>query len=258
MFLYSIVLTSAAQAELICGRWDTIDVLDGEYRILNNVWGATTMQSLEVYPDSTYFSVVDSEHNQSGGTPASYPFILKGYHWGSGTQGSGMPLKVRDVTSAPFSWSVNTAGVGGTWNAAFESWFSKTGGTAPDAAELMIWIDYAGGAGPAGSYKGTVSIGGYKWSVYFADWADWDYIAYKITSPNRNVNLDLKDFIDDSVRRGYINTSWYLDNMEAGFEIWRDGEGLTSNSFSAYAVPEPATLLLLGIGSVVLLRKRSS
>jgi hypothetical protein len=143
---------------------------------------------------------------------------------------------VNNVISAPFSWSVDPNGAGGTWNAAYESWFSVAGGTAPDAAELMIWINYNGGAGPAGSYQGTVSIGGHSWDVYFVDWsgsAGWYYIAYKITSPADNVDLDLRDFMDDAIARGFLDPSWYLDAMEAGFEIWRDGEGLTSNSFSA-------------------------
>ncbi|MBA7617915.1 hypothetical protein ES703_25233 [subsurface metagenome] len=117
---------------------------------------------------------------------------------------------------------------------AFEAWFSTTGGIEPDAAELMIWIDYQGSIGPGGSYIKTVSIGGFSWNVYHASpWGSWDhYIAYRITTPTDYVSLDLKDFIDDSVLQGWISTSWYLDNMEAGFEIWVDGEGLTSKSFS--------------------------
>jgi len=134
--------------------------------------------------------------------------------------------------TAPFVWSVDTNSAGGTWNVAYESWFSTAGGTVPDAAELMIWINYQG-SGPGGSYVKTVSIGGFDWGVYHASpWGSWDhYIAYKVTTPTNYVSLDLKDFIDDSVSEGWISTSWYLDNMEAGFEIWRDGEGLTSNSF---------------------------
>ncbi|MCJ7729031.1 MAG: Ig-like domain-containing protein [Sedimentisphaerales bacterium] len=240
VLLYSIIPLYAARAVELCGRWDSIDVLGGEYRISNNVWGGgpgVGEQCLEAYPDSTYFAVYHSTHNDSG--VCSYPFILRGCHWGSCTQDSGMPIMVNNVISAPFSWSVDTNGAGGTWNVAYESWFSVAGGTAPDAAELMIWINYNGGAGPAGSYQGTVSIGGHSWDVYFVDWtgsAGWYYIAYKITSPADNVNLDLRDFMDDAIARGFLDPSWYLDAMEAGFEIWRDGEGLTSNSFSASVI----------------------
>jgi len=238
MLIYSIIPHYAAQAYVLCGPGDTIDVLDGEYRVLNNVWGADTNQCIDVYPDSTYFSVIYSEHDQS--SVASYPFILKGCHWGGQncTNNSGMPVRVSSIVTAPFSWDINTAGVSGTWNASYESWFSTSGGTAPDAAELMIWIDYGGGAWPGGSYQGTVSIGGFNWDVYHASpWGDWDhYIAYRLITPANYVSLDFKDFIDDSVSRGFISPLWYMDNMEAGFEIWRDGEGLTTNSFSGSVI----------------------
>ena len=240
-FLCSIISPYTTVASQYCGLWDSIDALEGQYTISCNVWGSTPgEQCIEASSDSTYFSVTHSTHNSSG--VAAYPFIYKGCHWGHCTQDSGMPVRISEVVNAPFSWSIDINNAGGTWNAAYESWFSITGGTAPNAAELMIWINYAGGAGPAGSKVATVTIGGTDWDVYFADWsqsAGWYYIAYKKTTVATSVTLDLKDFIDDSVARGYLEPEWYLDNMEAGFEIWRDGEGLTSNSFLASIDNDP-------------------
>ena len=61
----------------------------------------------------------------------------------------------------------------------------------------------------------------------------WNYVAYQRRDRTRSVmDLDLKPFVDDSVRRGITNSSWYLIAAEAGFEIWRGGEGLRTNSFS--------------------------
>jgi cellulose 1,4-beta-cellobiosidase len=34
------------------------------------------------------------------------------------------------------------------------------------------------------------------------------------------------------VRRGYIRASWYLIDVEAGFELWHGGAGLATKSFS--------------------------
>ncbi len=234
MLLYLIMPLHAVQAAEFCERWDTIDILDGEYRVLNNVWGSGSgvgEQCIEVDTDSTYFSVTLSTHNSSG--VASYPFILKGCHWGHCTQDSGLPMLVSDVKSAPFTWSVDTNDAGERWNVAFEAWFSIAGAAEPSGgAELMIWIDWNGGVRPGGSQVGTASIGGAIWDVFYADW-NWDYIAYRINSPTSSVSLDFKDFIDDAVARCLLEPSLYLDALEAGFEIWQDGEGLTSNSFSA-------------------------
>lgn len=235
-------VSQIAQADEYChGQTSWTLVMGGEYSVSNNVWGSgegVGRQCLDIDLDSTYFKVTLSTHNSSG--VASYPFIYKGCHWGGcTTKDNPMPMKLSEVASAPFTWVISTENVSGTWNAAFEAWFSVAGGTAPDAAELMIWMDYGGGAGPAGSKVATVSIGGISWDVYFVDWsssAGWYYIAYKITSPADSVSLDLKDFIHDALTRGYLYTTWYLDNMEAGFEIWRDGQGLTSHYYSATVI----------------------
>ena len=241
ILLYAVVPPVTVHASSFCGPYDSINVLGGEYRINSNVWGSTPgEQCIEASSTSTYFSVTHSTHNSSD--VAAYPFIFKGCHWGYCTQNSGMPLKISEMSTTPITWIIDTNHAGGTWNASYESWFSTTGGTAPNAAELMIWINYAGGAGPAGSKVATVSIGGADWDVYFVDWthsAGWYYIAYKKTIPAERVDLDLKDFIDDASARGYINTDWYLDNMETGFEIWRGGEGLTSNYFFASVLDNP-------------------
>ncbi len=245
VLLYSIIPLYGAQAVEFCNG-GSVDVMGGEYHVMNNVWGSCPgvgEQCIDVDLDSTYFSVTYSTH--TGGCVASYPMVYKGCHWGNCTQDSGMPLKVNEIVTTPFSWSVDTNGAGGTWNVAMDIWFSKTGGTAPDAAEMMIWINHAGGAWPAGTKVGTVSIGGADWDVYFVDWTSstgWYYIAYKRTSTTGDVSLDLKDFISDSVNRGYISPSWYLDAIEAGFEIWSDGEGLTNNSFSASVTAGPANI----------------
>ncbi len=209
-------------------------VMNGEYHVSNNVWGSGTGvgdQCLDIDLESTYFKVTVSTHNSSD--VASYPFIRKGCHWGGCTDEpyNPFPIQVAELASAPFTWTIDTTGVAGTWNAAFECWFSKAGGTTPDAAELMIWINYHGGAGPAGSKVATLDIGGYTWDVYFTVFPNWNYIAYKLTSPAIQVDVDLADFLHDSLTRGYLLTTWYLDNMEAGFEIWRDGQGLTSEYF---------------------------
>ena len=240
--LFPIDLTAQNIIE-ITDRYGSTPVKGGEYTVKNNVWGASTAQTLEIDLSGTYFKVILSEHNNTGGIPAAYPFIYKGYHWGGGTgaQYNPFPILVGELDTAPFTWSIDTSGVKGTWNAAFEAFFSLNGASAPDGGgELMIWINYGGGKGPAGSKVATVEIGGNTWDVYYQpysppDWK-WSYTAYKITVVTDSINVDLKDFIHDALTRGYLYTSWYLDNMEAGFEIWSNGQGLTTYSYSATAI----------------------
>jgi hypothetical protein len=83
---------------------------------------------------------------------------------------------------------------------------------------------------PAGSQVGTANIGGATWEVWAAN-IGWNYIAYRRNGLT-SVNLNLKDFIDDSVARGYIQPTWFLHVLEAGTELMSGGAGFSSNSFS--------------------------
>ncbi|MDD5327962.1 MAG: glycoside hydrolase [Phycisphaerae bacterium] len=236
MLFCSMMPVSDAKANQLCKKEESIDVLKGEYRIGNNIWGKLPGdQCMDVDPNSTYFTVLSATHNTPNSVEA-YPFIYKGCHFGGDcTVDSGMPVKINEIESAPFVWSVDPNGAAGNWNVAFESWFSSTGGISPDKAELMIWINYQRMACGGKIVEKAVPIGGYTWDVYHSgSHRQWEhYIAYRITTPVNDVNLDLKDFIDDSIKRGYIDPAWYLDNMEAGFELMVGGQGMTNKSFSA-------------------------
>jgi len=232
-----------AQVVQITDRYGTTDVLEGEYRVYNNVWGATTPQTLEVNQSSTYFRVISSGHNNTSGVPASYPFILKGSHFGGTptTKNNPLPIQVQNISSAPFTWVVGTKDASGKWNAAFEAWFNKTGTGGNNDGELMIWINSHGGPSPAGSKVTTVEILGHSWDLYLNPSSN--VISYKKTSVTDSISLDFKYFIHDAVNRGFLFTTWYLLAMEAGFEIWIDGQGLTSYSFSATAEEGLSTII---------------
>jgi hypothetical protein len=228
-----------AKAEKLCGDINDanktiIDVMGGEYRITNNVWRGTSEQCLSVDPNSTFFSVIHATHDSN--RVAAYPSIIRGRHFGGeNTKNSGLPIRVSDIVTAPVAWSADVNHAKGVWNTAFEAWFSTKGGTVPDGAELMVWLNHRGSSiMPSGGAKlATVTVAGEEWDVHYDVTRNWKYIAYEKVKPSVVATFDLKDFINDSVSRGYIESSWYLDSMEAGFEIVQDGTGLTNRSFSA-------------------------
>ena len=54
-----------------------------------------------------------------------------------------------------------------------------------------------------------------------------------MTTPTTSVSgLDLAPLVQDAISRGYIQPSWWLIDIEAGFELWQGGAGLATNSFS--------------------------
>jgi plastocyanin len=85
-----------------------------------------------------------------------------------------------------------------------------------------------------------VSIAGSSWNVYYTIFSGWKYIAYERTSNATYESFNLNTFVKDAVSRSYIQNSWYLVAVEAGFEIRQGGVGLASNSFSVTAVQDIA------------------
>ncbi|MCP4577194.1 MAG: hypothetical protein GY846_13005 [Deltaproteobacteria bacterium] len=234
--LFYTCITVSAQSATICGKYETISLSDDRYIIQNNIWDATTKQCLWIPSlDGTGFEVSVSEHNQN--TVAAFPSIFYGCHWGTCTTDSRFPQKVQNLPPVQAVWSYRTAGTSGAWNAVMELWFSPELNTSNGYAgggELMIWLEHQGMT-PSGSPVAHVSLAGIEWEVWY-DEIGWNYVAYKALSdlPNNNTVLfNAKEFIEDAVERGFIEKSWYLHVIEAGFEIMKGGRGLASDSFGA-------------------------
>ena len=70
----------------------------------------------------------------------------------------------------------------------------------------------------------------------------WNTVSYTMTTAATSVSgLDLASLVQDAVSRGYIQPSWWLIDIEAGFELWQGGAGLATNSFSVNVNGSPPT-----------------
>jgi hypothetical protein len=226
----------AVHAQNTCEKYGTFTLNNGEFTVQNDVWGASTTQCITANGNSG-FTVSTSAANQS--SVAAYPSIYKGCHYGVCTSNSGLPMLVSNVTDANYSWSVGGM-VSGNFDVAAEAWFSPSTNSTNGyngGAELMMWLNYQG-MQPSGSQIATVNIGGATWEVWYSN-IGWNYIAYRRSGAS-SFSGNLLDFINDAVSRGYIQRSWYLHDLEAGFEIMSGGQGLTVNSFS-FSVNSGAT-----------------
>src|SRR5581483_4801243 len=65
------------------------------------------------------------------------------------------------------------------------------------------------------------------------DGIKWNYIQFRLVHPRWKVNnIDLRKFVGVAVRRGLVRPQWWIENVEAGFEIWKGGVGLATTKFS--------------------------
>lgn len=172
------------------------------------------------------------------GAPGAYPSVYKGCHWGDCTTNSGMPVAVSAMTSTAgkvtTSYSTTTVN-SGAWDDSYDIWYNSARSTNSNNSglEMMIWLNHFGGTQPAGSSGPTVTLDGISWTVWYGGPGNGGTVSFVANNPVDSVNnLDLGPLAAYSVSKGYMQNSWYLIDVEAGFEPWTSGQGLTANAFN--------------------------
>jgi hypothetical protein len=232
--------TAAHAATSTLCQSQTASVSGGTYTVQNNEWGSSAPECITTDGNADFTVANSSISNSTSGAPGGYPSIYQGCHWGNCSAGglSTNPIQVSNLTSGKVttSWSTTQPGGSNDYDVAYDIWFNQTPTTTgqPNGTELMVWLNHNGPVQPFGSQVASnVSIGGHTYNVWFGTQSSWDTVSYTMTSPATSVsNLDIGALTQDMVSRGYTKSSWYLIDVEAGFELWQGGAGLATNSFS--------------------------
>lgn len=223
-----------------CNRYDTVNITSttNTYIVQNNIWNDVNgSQCLSVDGLTGNFRITSSNHNKPlNGPPASYPSIFKGCHWSRCTNAtrSGMPKQISTLLNATTNW-ITAQPNSGVYNVVYDLWLNQTPMATgqPDGVEIMIWLNKRGNIQPDGSFTKTVSVNGTTWDMWVGNNNGVRVVSYVRTTGVTSVqNLNIKAFLDDAHSRDYVRSSWYLIAVEAGFEIWQNGVGLQSRSFS--------------------------
>ena len=150
-----------------------------------------------------------------------------------------MPIRVAKIGHPVTTWHTRQ-GAAGNWNAAYELWFGKhamTTGQA-DGAELMIWINRHGTCCHLIRHAPIVRLAGHRY--YLMHWRPcsrkwhicFNYIQFRLVHPTWRVdNLRLAPFIHKAEQLKLVRPWWFMENVGAGFEIWKGGKGLATTRF---------------------------
>jgi Glycosyl hydrolase family 12/Cellulose binding domain/Putative Ig domain len=233
-------LGPAAQAATttLCNS-QTASVGGGTYIVQNNEWNSSASECVGT-DGSADFTVANSAiSNGTNGAPGGYPSIYQGCHWGSCSSGglTATPVQASNLGAGKVttSWSTTQTG-SGAYDVAYDIWFNQTSTTngQPNCLELMVWLNHNGSVQPFGSQVATnVSVGGHSYNVWEGAQSTWNTVSYTMTSATTSVsNLDVGQLAQDAISRGYMPSSCWLIDVEAGFELWQGGAGLATNSFS--------------------------
>jgi hypothetical protein len=183
------------------------------------------------------FTLTTANFDLGNGAPATYPSIFRGCHWGNCTSSNPFPIQESNIASASTSVTI-TQPSGYNNDAAYDIWFNQTSTTSgqPNGTEVMIWINHQGFPQPFGSQTATATIDGSTWAVWTGRQTSWNIVSYVLETPVTSVsNLNLLPFFSDAVSRGSLEPSWWLLDVEYGFEIWTGGQGLGISNFAVSA-----------------------
>ncbi len=192
------------------------------------------------FSGTTFQVTAQTGSNSTSGGPVSYPSVFIGSNYSRSTEGSNLPKLVSSITSIPTTWSQNAGSVSGTYNAAYDVWFSTSAAGdsgAPSGGYLMVWLYDPPDAQPLGGVVASnVTIAGASgsWSVWVGSNNGRPCISYVRTQATGSLTFDLSQFIKDASTNHSqpIKSAWFLTNVFAGFEIWSGGVGLRTTDFS--------------------------
>ncbi len=158
----------------------------------------------------------------------AYPSIISGWHWGTWSAGSGLPVRVGDRRSIVTSASIAVSNPG-VQNVAYDCWFHRIAD--PDnktrpTDELMVWMGRYGGAGPLGKLQERVTLGGATWDLSRGE-TGWTVFSFVRVTNAESWTINLRDFIDYlAVAKGWIEKEKYVTSVQFGSEIFKtDGDG---------------------------------
>jgi Glycosyl hydrolase family 12 len=227
--------TQGPSGPLTLSGYQVASLLGGRYKLQANEYNSTAPLTLTSDGHPGFTVTASGISVATDGAPGAYPSLFRGCHWGDCTADSGMPISVAKVEHpGTVTTTDQTSTVpGGAWDDSYDIWFNPDSAPSDNASgglEMMIWLDHEGPVEPAGQVVASdVSIGGHVYNV----WYSGHTVSYVLSSPSSSVtDLDLAPLAADAVSRGYMPSSWWLIDVEAGFEPWQGGQGLAITSFN--------------------------
>lgn len=234
----TLVPAAPAQAAGTCNDFGTIT--QGKYWINNNVWGQDSGSGWQCIWDSyTSGNTIGwgTSYGWSGQSNSvkSYASSVLGWHWGWKVSNTGLPVRLSANRSVNTGWNFNVRHSGGAMNVAYDLWLHTISNPSYNnnpSDEVMIWLYRAGGAGPVGTRQATVNIAGTNWDLYRGN-IGWNVYSFVRTSNTTSATLNMRDFLNHLVSRGWMSNTKYLTSVQSGTEIFTGTGQVDTNSYYA-------------------------
>jgi hypothetical protein len=237
--LWAALPVPAAHADSTCAAYGTIT--QGKYWINNNLWGQSSGSGWQCVwntytsGNTTGWGTNWSWSGQSNSVK-SYSSSVLGWHWGWRLQNTGLPTQLSANRNVNSGWTYRVANNGAaTMNVAYDLWLHTQSNPTWEhnpSDEVMIWLYRTGGAGPVGTRQATVNIAGTNWDLYRGN-IGWNVFSFVRTANTSSATLNLRDFLNHLVSRGWVSNGKYLTSVQAGTEVFIGTGRLDTDSYYA-------------------------
>jgi Glycosyl hydrolase family 12 len=81
-----------------------------------------------------------------------------------------------------------------------------------------------------GTYQATVNLAGTSWDLYRGN-IGWNVFSFIRRTNATNQTLNIRDFLNQLVSRGWVSNTKYLTSVEAGTEVFIGNGRVDTNSY---------------------------
>ncbi|NEC85166.1 endo-1,4-beta-glucanase [Streptomyces sp. SID12501] len=227
-----------------CTAFNTVKI--PPYYLNNNVWGAKGATGQACTWLNSYKSGKanwETSFDWKGGDPngvKSYASIVLGWHWGWKDTTTKLPVRLNSGRKVTSSWNFNITQTTPTvMNVSYDLWFHQKSN--PDWQdqphdEMMVWLNRQNGAGPLGTKRETLTVGGVAWDLYVGKIVNtnssWNVFSFVRKTNTNSQTTDLTGLANALVQRKLMANTNYLTSVEAGTEVFRGKGKLSTSSYS--------------------------
>ena len=254
----SVTQTNAAATPLVytdqCTNGQTITV-GASYKLNDNIWGAGTdgAGSQCVWYDSSsgQWGCNASHTSGTGQNIKGYPALVRGWIWynSSGviwasSSDTSFPVQMSDLKSCNSNWTMTVPTNGEKYDSAYDIWLdTQSNPNYKPQYEVMVWLNYQGPAyngtdfSPIGTKVGSnITVAGNVWNIWEGNNGTNNVYTFRRTTNTSSVsNLDIKALLVYAQNQGFIQFSYYLLGIQAGWEIVAGG-AFTTTSYTSTIV----------------------
>ena len=110
----------------LCRKYQHMPVTNsaGEHFIIRNDNYGGQRECITNSAGGANFRVSQSAADSANGEPVAFPYIFLGCDWGLCTSGTVLPARLSALRDPVTSWATSQR-AGGTWDAAYDIWFSR-------------------------------------------------------------------------------------------------------------------------------------